>query len=69
MVFLSMGIAPLFFGNWVIQSKVFYDIPFQIPAAIGLGFIKEQLNRSKILNMSFCLWLTAVSMTALSRFS
>ena len=69
MVFLSVGIAPLFFGNWVIQSKVFYDIPFQIPAAIGLGFIKEQINRSKILNISVCLWLTAVSMTALSRFS
>ena len=32
MAFLSVGLFPLLFGNWVAQSRVFYDIPFQIPA-------------------------------------
>ena len=31
MVFLSIGIVPLFFSDWVLQTRVLYNIPFQIP--------------------------------------
>ena len=40
-IFLSMGIIPLFFGNLVIQTRVLYDIPFQIPA-IALTLHNEE---------------------------
>ncbi|MGH9984859.1 MAG: hypothetical protein ACRD8W_12990 [Nitrososphaeraceae archaeon] len=36
MVFLSLGILPLLFGDKIVQSRVLYIIPFQIPAAIVL---------------------------------
>ena len=32
-VFLMIGIPSLFLGDWIVQSRVFYNIPFQIPAA------------------------------------
>ena len=31
-VFLMIGIPSLFLGDWIVQSRVFYNIPFQIPA-------------------------------------
>jgi hypothetical protein len=37
MVFLAICILPLFFGERIIQSRVLYDIPFQIPAGIALS--------------------------------
>ena len=46
MIFLSIAIFPLFFGNWIIQSRVFYDIPFQIPAAFSLSYLKNRANGS-----------------------
>jgi hypothetical protein len=39
MIFLSIGILPLFFGDKIVQSRVFYDIPFQIPAGFALTSI------------------------------
>ncbi len=60
MVFLSVGIAPLFFGDWVIQSRVFYDIPFQIPAAIGLSYLRMRYNGVLML-LPISLWLIAIS--------
>jgi hypothetical protein len=36
LVFLSLGILPLFFGDREVMSRVMYDIPFQIPAAVSL---------------------------------
>lgn len=36
LIFLSSALIPLFLGDWVLQSRVMYDIPFQIPAAISL---------------------------------
>jgi hypothetical protein len=39
MIFLSTALIPLFIGDWVLQSRVLYDIPFQIPAAISLYYI------------------------------
>lgn len=39
LIFMSSAIVPLFIGDWVLQSRVIYEIPFQMPAAIGLFFI------------------------------
>jgi hypothetical protein len=55
LVFISIAIIPLFFGDWIVQSRTLYMIPFQIPAALGLTSIifhksrkiaKEDSNRS-----------------------
>ena len=41
-IFLSIGILPSLFSNWIIQHRIFYDIPFQIPAAIALTYIMRE---------------------------
>jgi len=64
---LSIGIVPLFFGNWIVQSRVFYDIPFQIPAAIGLVYVYKKFNSIMPL-IPILLWLLSFSITALSNF-
>jgi hypothetical protein len=66
-VFLSLGIIPLFFGDWIVQSRVLYNIPFQIPAAIALTYIKNQATRNIILLPIF-IWLIAMSVRAVSNF-
>jgi hypothetical protein len=66
-IFLSVGIMPLFFAEWTIQSRVFYNIPFQIPAASGLNYVKQQ-KRGSIISLSICIWLTAISIVSVSNF-
>jgi hypothetical protein len=66
-IFLSIGIFPLFFGNWLVQSRVFYDIPFQIPAAIALAYIKREASGNIIL-MAICIWLIAMSIRTVTNF-
>lgn len=58
--FLSLGIVPVFFGNWVIQSRVLYDIPFQIPAALGLYYLRNQ-DKGVMILLPICVWLIAIS--------
>ena len=67
LIFLSIGIIPLFIGNWVIQTRILYDIPFQIPAAIALTYVKNQTNGTMIL-LPICIWLIAMSIRAVSNF-
>jgi hypothetical protein len=66
-VFLSIGILPLFFGNWLIQSRVFYNIPFQIPAALALTYVVRQYGGGLVF-VSICIWLVAISIRAASHF-
>jgi hypothetical protein len=47
LVFLSMAILPLFFGDWVIQSRTIYLIPFQIPASLGLSYLLVKKKTEK----------------------
>ena len=63
MTFLSIGILPLLFSGYVIQSRVLYDIPFQIPAAIGIGAMRRQPN-GPLLVIPICIWLVAISIGA-----
>ena len=65
--FLSIGIIPLFFGNWIVQSRVFYDIPFQIPAGIALAQIYRR-GHSIITLIPIIIWLAAISITAVFNF-
>ncbi len=39
LIFMSTALIPLFIGDYVFQSRVLYDIPFQIPTAISLYYI------------------------------
>lgn len=66
MIFLSVGIITLFFGDWVVQSRVFYNVPFQIPAAIALNYIIKQGFRGTMILLPICIWLIAVSIVVLS---
>jgi hypothetical protein len=60
-IFLSTGIIPLFVGSWGIQARVFYDIPFEIPAAIALYYISRR-SGSILVPLAGCTWLVAVSL-------
>lgn len=68
-IFLSMGIVPIFFGDILIQSRLFYDIAFQIPAAIGLNHIRQYRYSGNLMLVSICMWLFAVSIRAVSNFA
>lgn len=59
LVFLSIGIIPLLFGDEIIQARIFYDIPFQIPASIALWQIMRNIT-GKIMVLSICSWMLFV---------
>ena len=66
-IFLSMGVLPLLLGNEVIQSRALYDIPFQMPAAIALTYMKKKFNGTLII-LPLCIWLLAISIRTVSNF-
>jgi len=68
MVFLSVGILPLLFGNTVIQTRYLYDVPLQIPAAIMLAYMMKKHNGYSIVFPTL-IWLFAMSIRSLSNFS
>jgi hypothetical protein len=67
MIFLSSALIPLFFGNWHIQTRLFYDIPFQIPAAIALYHISKR-SGTILVTLAACTWLVAVSLFAVMNY-
>jgi len=66
-IFLAIGILPILFGGEIIQSRVFYDIPFQIPAAIGLAYLANQ-HRGKLLVFAISLWIFIMSIQTIANF-
>jgi hypothetical protein len=62
---LSIGLFPFLLGDYIIQIRVFYDIPFQIPAAIALSFIRKQAITAVL---PICIWLLDVTIMAVSNF-
>ena len=58
MIFLSAGLVPMFFGSWAIQARVFYDVPFEIPATIALYYLSSRSRHitsdSSHLHMACC---------------
>jgi hypothetical protein len=61
MIFLSAGLVPLYIGDWTLQSRVLYNIPFEIPAAIALYYISSR-SGSILVTLGACTWLVAVSL-------
>ena len=51
LIFLSTALVPLFLGDWVLQSRVLFDIPFQIPVAISLYFISKENHKLLYITM------------------
>jgi hypothetical protein len=72
MIFLSTGIFGFMFGNWETQTRVFYDIPFQIPAGIGLAMILNEARRTLASPLLFllpiCIWLLAMFLRSVFNF-
>ena len=60
LLFLSIGILPLFFGDLIVQSRVLYDIPFQIPAALTISALFTKTN-GRLLSGSIIISLMAIS--------
>ncbi|MDQ6862292.1 MAG: hypothetical protein M3044_00565 [Thermoproteota archaeon] len=65
-IFLSIGIIPIFFGDQLTQGRILYDIPFQIPAALGLARLTKQ--RGNVLLVPICIWLVVLSVRAAANF-
>jgi hypothetical protein len=65
--YLSVGLFPFLLGDYIIQTRVFYDIPFQIPAGIALYYIRKQAIGSVML-LPICIWLIGTSIIAVSNF-
>ena len=68
MIFLSAGIVPLIFGLWVLQTRVLYDIPFEIPAAIALYYISTRSGTRLVTLAAACTWLVAISLITVMNF-
>ena len=56
MIFFSVAIIPMIFGNTTIHLRILYDIPYQIPAAIALTNIIQRPN-GKIILLVISIWL------------
>ncbi len=68
-VFLSVGILPFLFGEWVIQTRTFYNVPFQIPAAIALFHIARRQTEGRLIRvLPLYLWLIAMAVITVSNF-
>lgn len=53
---LLAGAIPIIFGDFVLQSRIFYDIPIQIPAAIAIyRIVNKQGLGTKFAKISFLL--------------
>jgi hypothetical protein len=61
MIFFSLGLIPLNIGGWILQARVLYDMPFEIPAAIALYYISRR-SESILVTLAACTWLVAVSL-------
>jgi hypothetical protein len=65
-IFLSITILPILFGDTVIQCRVLYEIPFQIPAAMALTQLKK--NNGNTLILSICLVVMIIAIRTVSNF-
>jgi hypothetical protein len=62
---LSVGLFPFLLGDYIVQVRVFYDIPFQIPAAIALSSI---WRKTVIPVLPICIFLLNATFMAVSNF-
>lgn len=66
-VFFSIALLPVLFGEDIIQTRILYNIPFQIPAAISLTYF---INRpyGKPIILSICILIFAMSVKSVLNF-
>jgi hypothetical protein len=69
-IFITTALLPLFVGNWHLQVRVLYNIPFQIPAAIALAYMNNRAHGAynRIFLAASVMWLIAMSIAAVSNF-
>jgi len=67
MVFLSVGLLPFLFGDAAIQTRVYYNIPFEIPAGIALGYLMKKPSKI-LLPLSICIWLVSIALITVVNF-
>lgn len=68
LIFLSVGILPFLFGDWIIQTRVLYDIPFQIPAALAIFYAIKQNIDARLRIIPIYIWLITISIISVSNF-
>ena len=68
MIFFSIGILPFLIGEWVIQTRVFYNVPFQIPAAIAVTYIMQRPSKKLLKLIMLFIWLVAIATVSVSNF-
>lgn len=66
LAFLTLPLIPIFFGDSVIMSRVLFEIPFQIPAAIALTSIMN--HKGKLIVYTICVWLIVIAIRTSSNF-
>jgi len=66
-IFLSIGFGAIFLGNPGVQGRILYDIPFQIPAALSLSYIKKQPGGTLVF-IAICILLVSISIRAVMNF-
>jgi hypothetical protein len=65
-IFFSLLAPAILFADAEIQSRLFFDIPFQIPAAIALTVMKDRIGR--YMPVAICLWLIGMSVYMATNF-
>jgi hypothetical protein len=59
LIFFSLFAIPFIFGDQQIQSRFYFEIPVQIPAAIALMTLRERTG--PLIPIAICLWLIVMS--------
>lgn len=67
MIFLSIGLIAFLIGDYRVQARIFYDIPFQIPAAIALSWLRKSSTTS-LISIPICIWLIGLVIRSVSNF-
>lgn len=66
--FLSIGILPLFFGDRVVMTRVLYNIPLQIPAALTMFWLVRWGSTGVLATFALYLYSFAASARMLTNF-
>ena len=67
MIFMSVGLIAFLVGDYRVQARIFYDIPFQISAAIALSSLWKS-SRGRLITVPVCIWLVSLAIRAVSNF-
>src|ERR1051325_3162753 len=67
MIFMSIGLIAFLIGDYRVQARIFYDIPFQIPAALALSSFWKS-GRGNLIAIPVCIWLVSLTIRAVSNF-